>query len=202
VYPAPRPRAETLAALGLDPARRTLVGAGLVRGYKGYADAVEAVRVLGPDYQLVIAGPAYAEEPDVVEDLKRRAEGMPNVRLVLRRLTDAELADLHEAADCVLLAYRRITGSAALTTAQTLGRAVVATDLPYFRAELTTEPAAGVLVKPGDLHALTAGIRTFFDADVAARHAASRRIADRRAWSEVVRPVAERLRALCPGSRQ
>src|SRR5207249_1826932 len=103
--------------------------------------------------------------------------------------------DLHEAADCALLPYRWITGSAASATAFTLGRAVVATDLPFFRSELAAEPAAGVLVRPDDPDALAAGIRAFFAADVAARHTAARRLADRLAWPEVVKPVVERLRA-------
>jgi beta-1,4-mannosyltransferase len=120
------------------------------------------------------------------------------VRLVLETVGDDVMSDLYAAADCVLLPYRWITGSGALLTALTLRRAVVASDLPFFRSELTDEPTAGVLVPRGDVAALANGVRAFFASDVGARHAAARRLADRLAWADVVKPVAERLRALCP----
>ena len=196
VYPAPRPRAETLAGLGLDPARRTLLATGSVRAYKEYRTAVEAVAMLGPGYQLVVAGAAYPDEPEVAVELQKLAAGRPDVRLLLRTVSDQELSDLHAAADAVVLPYRWITGSAALATSLTLGRGVVASDLPYFRAELAREPQAGVLVRPSDPAALAAGVREFFAHETAGRHAAARRLADGRAWPAVVRPVAERLLAL------
>lgn len=198
VFPAPRPRAETCANLSLDPSKRTLVAAGGLRTYKGFDLAIEAAVQLGPDYQLVIAGGYDPRTPEVADDLRRRAADKPDVRLVLRPIGDDELSDLYAAADCVLLPYRWITGSGALITSLTLGRAVVASDLPFFRSELADEPSAGVLVPPADPAALASGVRAFFAADVGARHAAARRLADRLAWPEVVRPVAERLRALCP----
>lgn len=198
VFPPARPREETLAGLALDPAKRTLVAAGSLRNYKGYDVAIAAAAELGPDYQLVIAGGYDPVAPELADDLRRRAAAVPNVRLVFESVSDARLSDLYAAADCVLLPYRWITGSGALLTALTLGRAVVATDLPFFRAELTDEPPAGVLVPPADPRGLADGVRRFFASDVPARHAAARRLADRLAWSEVVKPVAERLRALFP----
>ncbi|HJZ55193.1 MAG TPA: hypothetical protein VKE74_09555, partial [Gemmataceae bacterium] len=55
---------------------------------------------------------------------------------------------------------------------------------------------AGVIVSGDDSAALAAGVRAFFATDIHARHAAARRLADRLAWPEVVKPVAERLLAL------
>lgn len=197
VFPPPRPRAETLAELGLDPAKRTLAALGILREYKGFDLAVEAARALGPGYQLVIAGGPHERSPELPDELRKRAADLPGVRLVFKLLSDAEVADLHAAADCVLLPYRRITGSAALLTAFTLGRGVVASDLPFFRDELAGGPGAGVLVPTGDPAALAAGVREFFASDVPARHAVARRLADRVPWPEVVKPVVERLRAIC-----
>jgi glycosyltransferase involved in cell wall biosynthesis len=198
VFPAPRPRAETAAAFGFDPSARTLVAAGNLRGYKGFEVAVEAATLLGPEYQLVIAGGHNPETPEVADALRKQVAGRANVRLVVRQVGDDELADLYAAADCVLLPYRWITGSGALITSLTLGRAVVASDLPFFRNELADEPAAGVLVPPGDPAALAAGVKEFFASGVPARHAAARRLADRLAWPEVVKPVVARLRELFP----
>ena len=198
VFPAARPRAEALAALNLDPAKRTLVAAGGLRTYKGYEIAIAAAAELGADYQFVIAGGYDPDTPALADDLRKRAADKPNVRLVLKQVSEAEMADLYGAADCVLLPYRWITGSGALLTAFTLGRAVVASDLPFFRSELAEEPSAGVLVPRGDPVALANGVRAFFASDVGARHAAARRLADRLAWADVVKPVVERLRALVP----
>lgn len=198
VFPTPRPRAETLAALNLDPNKRTLVAAGSLRSYKGFDVAVDAAGALGVDYQLIIAGGYDPRTPEVADDLRRRAANLPNVRLVLETVSDELMSDLYGAADCVLLPYRWITGSGALLTSLTLGRAVVATDLPFFQSELADEPDAGVVVRRGNPGALADGVRQFFASDADARHTAARRLADRLAWSEVVKPVVERLRALCP----
>jgi glycosyltransferase involved in cell wall biosynthesis len=198
VYPAPRPRAEALAGLGLEPGRPTLLAIGGLRSYKGFDLALAAMDALGPAYQLIVAGGCAPAHRAVADELRRLAGGRPNVRLVERTLSDAEVADLYGAADCALLPYRWITGSSALLTALTLGRGVVASDLPFFRGELAAEPGAGVLVPPGDPAALAAGVRRFFASDVPARHAAARRLADRVPWSEVIKPVVARLRRLCP----
>lgn len=193
VYPAARPRAEALAHFGLDPAKKTLVAVGLVRPYKGFDLAVEAVKRLGLGYQLMVAGPVRPGWEPVAEGLRAAAAGLPNVHFAFRHLTDGEMADLHAAADCVLLPYRWITGSGSLLTTLTLGRGVVASDLPYFREALAADPAAAELFPPGDAGGLVAAVERFFAADVPARHAAARAAADRVPWSEVIKPVAARL---------
>ncbi|MBN9523941.1 glycosyltransferase family 4 protein [bacterium] len=196
VYPPPRPRAGTFARFGLDPTKRTLVAVGLVRPYKGFDLAVEAARQLGDGFQLVVAGPVRPGWEPVADGLRKAAAGLANVRFEFRHLDDAELVDLHSAADCVLLPYRWITGSGALLTTLTLGRAVVASDLPYFRETLAADPEAVEFFPAGDVNGLVDAIRRFFAADVPARHAAARRAADRFPWAEVIKPVAARLHEL------
>jgi glycosyltransferase involved in cell wall biosynthesis len=198
VYPPPRPRAETLARLGLAPGRRTLAAVGLVRSYKGFDLAVEAARELGDGYQLVVAGVVPAAFPEVRADLEARAAAAPNVRLLLDPISDADVADIHAAADCALLPYRAITGSAALLTAVTLGVGVVASDLPFFREVLDREPAAGEVCPVGDAAGLAAAVRRFFDRPPGERGRAARRLADGFAWDRVIRPVADRVAALFP----
>lgn len=201
VFPDPRPRAETLASLDLDPARKTLVAVGVVRSYKGYDIAAEALKLLGPEYQLVLAGLVAPHYRDAGASVETAAAGVPNVRLLFRSVTDAEVSDLHGAADCVLLPYRWVTGSAALLTSLTLNRAVVATDLPFFRETMSADPDAAVFCERNNPAALADAIRAFFASDVAKRHAAARVAADRFAWSTVVKPVAERMLAVIPNAR-
>ena len=101
-----------------------------------------------------------------------------------------DVADLLHTADCVLFPYRKITGSGALAAAQTFGRGVVVSDLPYFREMLAAEPLAGEFFPAGDAAGLAAAVRRFFDATLAERHVASRRLADRCTWEKAVAPVA------------
>ena len=197
VFPPARPRADTLAALGVDPARRVLVGQGLVRPYKGFGLAVGAARALGPGYHLVVAGRPH--EPAFGDDLRRAAAGAANVTLLLDGQTDQAVSDLIAAADCFLLPYTKITGSAALLTACTLGRGFVASDLPYFRRAVEREPQAGELFRPGDAAGLAAAVRRFFAGPADERHRAARRLADRAAWADAVRPVVDWYRKAFPG---
>lgn len=187
VFPAPAPRTQTLERLGLDPTRKTLVCQGFVRHYKRFDLAMDALGELRDDYQLIIAG--HPIDASYGDELRRRGEGLPRCRMLLKKLTDQELADLVNASDCVLLPYDKITGSGALLTVATLGRGVVASDLPYFRGLLQLEPNAGVLFESGNVHALADAIRRFFEESPASRGQAARRIADRFAWDEVVQPV-------------
>lgn len=197
VFPPARPRAETLAALGVDTGRRVLLCQGGVRPYKGYAVAVGAARALGPDYHLIVAGRPL--DPAFGDDLRRAAGGAGNVTLLLDKQTDQAVADLFAASDGFLLPYLKITGSGSLLTAATLGRGVVASDLPYFRRAVGREPAAGELAPPGDPGALAEAVRRFFARPVAERHAAARRLADRVPWAGVVRPVADWYSQAFPG---
>src|SRR5262245_61123153 len=106
VFPAPRPRPQTLSGLGLFEAKKTLVCFGKVRPYKGLELAIDAVRHLGDEYQLIVAG--FSPESVYGEELRERARDLPNVRLILELVDKQRLADLIHAADCVLMPYRRI----------------------------------------------------------------------------------------------
>jgi glycosyltransferase involved in cell wall biosynthesis len=196
IYPTPGPKAATLAGLGLRGDRKTLLCFGAIRQYKGFEFAIDALRRLGDDYQLIVAG--WLFEPGLGEGLRERCRGLDNVALLFKRLSQQEIADLVHAADCVVLPYRRITGSAALLTAATLERGVVASDHPFFREVLAFEPDAGVLFPTGNIEALALAIRQFFSGPVGPRHAAARRLADRFSWDEVILPFASWLKDRFP----
>lgn len=197
VFPPARPRAETLAALGVNPARRVLLCQGAVRPYKGYGLAIDAARRLGPAYHLIVAGRPL--DPAFGDDLRRAAAGASTVTLVLESQTEQAMSDLFAAADCFLLPYSKITGSGSLLTAATLGRGFVASDLPYFRRAVEREPQAGELFPPGDAAGLAAAVGRFFAPPTDERHRAARRLADRAAWADAVRPVVDWYRKAFPG---
>ena len=200
VFPLPHQRSQTLTELDLSEDAKTLVCFGLIRPYKGFDVALDALRLLANEYQLIVVGAPF--EPRFSNDLRKRAQGVPNVRLILEYVDKQRLTDFIHAADCVLMPYRRITGSGALLTSLTLGRGVVASDLPFFREILSRELGAGVLCTPGDARDMARSIDVFFRIPAEHRHAAARRIADQCDWKLVIQPVGHWLRRTFPEKTQ
>lgn len=166
---------------------------GDLKSYKGIDVAIDAMRSLGDEYRLVIAG--RPEDSAYTNRVRQACADDSRITLIERVLTDGEFAELVRASDAVLLPYRGITSSGSLLAAFTLERAVLASDLPYFREIVTPEPQAAVLFAAGDPPSLARGIAEFFTLSPQVRGAAARRLADRYRWSEVVKPVGEWLRA-------
>jgi glycosyltransferase involved in cell wall biosynthesis len=196
VFSSPQLRLQTLSSLRLSPSARTLLCFGMIRPYKGFELALHALRELDVNYQMIIAGLPYPEAYG--RELREAARDLPNVHMILERVDHQRLADLIHAADCVLLPYRQITGSAALLTALTLGRGVVVSDLPFFREILALDPAAGVFFSSRSEWDTARAIREFFSIPLECRHNAARRIADQFAWASVIRPVADWLQQTFP----
>jgi beta-1,4-mannosyltransferase len=189
VFPEPRSRDVVMKELGLDPSRRVLACLGGIRPYKGVEVALGAMGLLGSNYQLLVAG--HAPDEAYGQRIASLASAAPNIRVMLGLSDLQRFADLHGVSDCLLLPYRKITGSAVILSAMTMGRAVVANDLPFFRTILKDAPEAGVVYGPNTPEALAAAVEKFFTLSPDVRHAAARRIADRYAWSTVVKPVGE-----------
>jgi glycosyltransferase involved in cell wall biosynthesis len=196
VLAASRSAEETRAKWGLPSGRRLLVCFGYQRPRKGLEVALEAMRGLEGDHHLVVhcstRGGARRKWLRGLQDAYRDA---PNVTFLHQELGGSDLADLLTAADCAILPYLDIVGSAALAACLTVGRGVVASDLPYFRESLAGEPDAGVLFPPGDPAGLRKAIATYFSMDRSRREAAVGRLASTRRWEHVVAPVAEWLQA-------
>jgi glycosyltransferase involved in cell wall biosynthesis len=197
-FPVPRPRADVLADEGIPPGHRLLLCFGQIRRHKGFDVAMRAMRRLAGDaVTLVVAGRPVDRS---IHRLRWLGAGRPSIRLVPEVLPPARLSDLLGAADVVLLPYRTITGSGALMHALGAGRAVVTSDLPYFREILGMEPDAGVLVPPNDPRALAQGIRELLARDPRARVAAARALAGRFSWDAAAAPVARWIRARVAGA--
>ena len=186
-HPAPRPRAEVLEGLGLDPGLPFLSCLGRLRDYKGLDVACNAVARLQGRVQLMIGGPPHAGFD--VSSLVTLVERTPGAVLIARRLTDQEFADVMAASDAVLLPYRAITGSSALLAAIGFGRGVVASELPYFQEILAPEPAAGVTVRGWDPEIWAQTILEFLDRPAALRNGAAVRLATRYSWERCVEPL-------------
>lgn len=192
VYPPPRPRESVLAVLGLRSDRPVVGCIGAIRSYKGIDLAIEAVTGLDGQVQLVCAGQPR-KMGGFLSSFGPSGPG-PGIALVPRALSEQEFADYCAACDLLLLPYKRITGSAALLAALTLGRAVIASDLPYFREVLRGDSAAGRLIPVGDSAALARAIVEMLRVDSVSRTSAARALADEYAWPKIVTPVVEAIR--------
>lgn len=190
VYPHTKtPSAEARRAFGLDEDRPVIACVGRLRDYKGLDVACEAARRLGGAVSLLVAG---APHPGFdVGALAERVRDTSGAVLVPRSLTDAEVALAVRSADLVLLPYRRVTGSGALLTAWTLGRAVIAARLPYFEEVALGADGAAWLYPPGDTEALVEAICEGLGVPASQREAGAWAQAARYDWGHVVRPVQE-----------
>ena len=104
------PREEAAKALGIDPARKTLLFFGLIRDYKGLDILLEAFRDLPDDYQLVIAGEPYGSF-DKYQALIDSLPGKDRVRVFPDYIRDSEVKTFFSAADVTVLPYRSATQS-------------------------------------------------------------------------------------------
>lgn len=199
VYPNPKPRESTRASLDFPQSARVLLSCGIIRPYKGIETAIDALVKLGDRYRLLIVGENYVSS--YLEQLTKRIGGNPAITVVSRRVDEQEFADLHEAADCVLLPYRAITGSGALLASLTLGRGVVASDLPFFREYLSIDSIAGELFETGDSASLANAIEKYFEVGIDKRSFAARAIAAHCDWKVVTQAMAREMVRLSTKSK-
>jgi len=180
----PPTRTAAREELGLDPGATVCVYTGGLLAWKGVDLLVEAARRL-PEVQFVVAGGMDAD----VEELRRRAAGMPHVRIDGFQ-PPARVATYLAAADLGVVPNRsrpaisaRYTSPLKVYEALAVGLPLVASNLPSLREVLEADRTA-VLVAPDDVEALRAGIaRLAGDAELRARMGvAAREGAGRFTW--------------------
>ncbi|WP_299280733.1 glycosyltransferase family 4 protein [uncultured Tateyamaria sp.] len=144
VYPVV-PRATARTALGLDGARMVVLLAGQMRAYKSPGALVEAFQqVGGADDRLILAGHRASD----VKDLSIPDD--PRIMSRMEFLDADDLAQVHGAADVVVLPYTDSLTSGSAILAQTLGRGVLGTDTPGLR-DVVAMPTTGVLFDGDEL---------------------------------------------------
>jgi alpha-1,6-mannosyltransferase len=160
--------------LGLPQNSRVLVYAGRLAPEKNLSVLLEAFRVLGERYHLVLAGTGAAL-PE-----QRNVTHLPFID------SPRALARLIASADALVHAGDQETFGLILLEAMACGRGVVAAAAGAV-PELVDE-ACGVLVAPRDPRALAAGIRAFYRTDCDARGARARARVERAyGWDAAMR---------------
>jgi len=190
---------ETLRALGVEarviphpvfrsePERRddgrTVLSFGVIRPYKGLADAIEAVRRAG-DARLVVAGDPL--EP--IDRYRAAANGL-DVEWRLGYLPRPEVDRAFGEATVAIFPYRpELDQSGALLRALGAGVPAVAYDVGGV-AEPVRRFGAGAVVPPGDVEALASAVRALLaDGDALERaRAGARRAREELTWESSAR---------------
>jgi len=123
-YPNDRSRAEARDSLGIDESATVFLFFGLIRRYKGVTDLVDAFRAADlPDARLVVAG---NPETDALErELRERARPDDRIHTAFEFVPDEAVQTYMNAADAVVLPFRRVTTSGSAVLALSFGRALV-----------------------------------------------------------------------------
>ena len=123
-YTPGRPRPQVRAALGILPDDFVFLSFGNIRPYKGMERTLSAFSKLTGNVRLVVAGMPLDEAAG--DQVRRAAESDPRIVPLLGFVADADVAELFEAADCVVIARVDAGTSGAVVLALSLGVPVVA----------------------------------------------------------------------------
>ncbi len=140
---------QTLQSFNLEPGKLLVFWQGIIFPYKGIdllLDAWQDVEANNDDARLLIVGTGSPELSDQIREQITRL-GLKHVNLHVRFISSEELVALYRAADIVVYPYRAITTSGALATGLSLGKTIVASNLPVFR-ELLTDRENALLFDP------------------------------------------------------
>ena len=159
------PAAEAKQQLGLDPNLRTLLFFGLIRDYKGLDLLIDAMPLLGPEYQLVIAGESYGSFEKY--DTQIAASGCADrIHVFNRYIDDDEVPRFFSAADVCVLPYKSATQSGITAIAMHFETPLVATPVGGL-AETIEGPGIGLMTRDISAAALADTIRQLYDEDPA-----------------------------------
>lgn len=148
-------------ALGLDPKLRTLLFFGLIRDYKGLDLLIDAMPLLGLDYQLVIAGECYGSFEKYEAQIA--ASGCADrIHVFNRYIDDEEVPRFFSAADLCVLPYRSATQSGITAIALHFDVPMAATPVGGLE-ESIGQPGLGVMATEASAEAIAEAIRHFFD---------------------------------------
>lgn len=164
IYPPPRSRAQILSRFNLNPSIPILGCIGLIRHYKGFDIAVEALKYLDREVQLIIAGGVH--HSSYIADLECIINNTDcKIFLVKKFLSNQEFSDVMSICDAILLPYRKITTSGLLLAAWTFERPTIVTDHPFFREIANDTPEIVEYISPLTPQSCAAAVNRFLNKD-------------------------------------
>ncbi|MEO6096569.1 MAG: hypothetical protein ABIW76_13025 [Fibrobacteria bacterium] len=194
LYPPTAAREDLIRRFGFDASKLRLLLVLSDKPYKGHSPFLEAwTHAETKGLQLVVAGKA---SPAIAAQIKVLPGDVLRVGPD-RRIAHYEMGDLLHACDMVALPYLRVTTSGAYFLALTMGRPVLAPDLPFFKSHTGGgKGIAQLYPNSGGIEALRESIsalaRTGFSPDTDALLALKKQFTWRR-FAEAVAPAFDAL---------
>ncbi len=189
-------RTEALESLGLDPEKKTLLFFGLIREYKGLDILLDAFSMLGPDYQLIIAGEPYGS----FERYQRQIDALDREHRTscnLHYIKDSQVSRYFSGADLCVLPYRSATQSGVSAISFHFEVPMLVTDTGGLKATIA-DRGTGMLASAISPAAVKEGIEKYFsDPGIKDRCIDSiRKEKDRLSWSNFTKKLIGFIRTL------
>ncbi len=146
--------------LNIPSGKKVILFFGLIRKYKGLDILIKAMKNLGDDYYLLVAGECYGKFDEYQNLIDENLE-KDNFGLHLRYLDDDEVFTYFSAADVCVLPYRTATQSGIVGISYNFGVPVISTDVGGLR-EVIEPFGAGVVVDRPEEKLLREAILEYF----------------------------------------
>lgn len=190
VYPRPLDKNRARERLGVGGDGLAFLYFGLIKGYKGVPNLVNAFRRIKKPAALIVVG--KVEDPGLADEIKVLSRGEGRIKLVLDYISDEEVADYFSAADCVVLPYTDILTSGAAALAASFGRAVIAPKTGCVPDQLAQ--GESLFYDPADEEGLLKTMERSFREDLAALGADNLEKAQKLTWRKIARDTAKTYR--------
>ncbi|MBX3045021.1 MAG: glycosyltransferase [Candidatus Kapabacteria bacterium] len=148
------------AELGLPVDKKVILTFGFIRDYKGIDLAISAMKILGDEYYLIIAGEVYGsfdKYQTQIDELGINSK----ISLFTKYISDAETSLFFSAADVCLLPYKSATQSGIVAISYHFDLPVIATNVGGL-AEMIEPCGGGIMTKNVSAESIADTVNHYF----------------------------------------
>lgn len=144
---------------------------GYIRKYKGLMYLIEAMKDIGKDVKLLVAGEFYDDEKPYREKIKEM--GLEeNILLLSDFMPDERVRYFFSACDCLVLPYTDATQSGIVQIAYYYDKPVIVTDVGGL-SEVVISEKTGVIIEPKDVSGIVKAINRFYSENLEEKFSAN-----------------------------
>jgi glycosyltransferase involved in cell wall biosynthesis len=147
--------------LTVDTNIKRLLFFGIIRDYKGLDLLIEALSLLGDDYELIVAGEVYGSF-DKYKELIDKLKLNSRIKLFNHYISDDQVTNFFSAADVCVLPYKSATQSGIISISKHFEVPIIATDVGGLK-ESFEHLKSGFLVGECSPQSISTGIELFFE---------------------------------------
>lgn len=154
-------REEAQETLSIPKNKKIILFFGFIRKYKGLDRLIKAMKLLGDDYYLVIAGECY-DDFDLYAKMILRLELNDQVGIYNRYISDEEVSTFFSASDVCVLPYRSGTQSGIIGISYNFDLPVIATRVGSL-PQMIEPYESGVVIEDSEPDTIHDAIKQYFD---------------------------------------